>query len=228
MLRSFQGSLFGEREDKHSDGIVSFQPSNMASETNKRNAMDSNTGRLDWNDRVIPWSQRLLAALVVEDDVEDCGRWDESCQRGNGSSCVNMSLMGDDETKETDKMESDIYLNTDGRSWKSCSRDVASCNGSSVTNNIQSLNLHVRAHNGSLWQEDDVTGQSELGSVTQSVVSNVNGSQLQNCQNGLSSFGHDYQNMCLDERVLAELHSIGIFPDMEVGLESFVFISVFD
>ncbi|KAL5974674.1 hypothetical protein ACLOJK_031344 [Asimina triloba] len=164
-----------------------------------------------WFEKIIPLSQRLLQAFIVEDESEEFylnGERRDTCFQysSDDSPCGPYSLLDNEVNgdRTASKIESEVDIRSNHHNM-----DKFSCNGSAASNNFMSGNSCDLSYNNEAWQEDDTLGHSEIGQ------NNMNGLQpMHKNSSGISTFECQYQQMSLEDRIFAELHSIGLAPDM--------------
>lgn len=211
----FQALAYGARQGSQLNGMGQ---NHCAQTTRSHNeSLDSETlpgklGAEKWLEKIIPLSQRLLSAFIVEDETEDFDHTSEqrdaSFQYTSEDSPCGTSSHNDSGDRMESQIESDVDLKTQKYSYL----DNFSCDGSTASNGFRSPNIRTLLYNDETWQEEDASGHPEVGQ------NNLYGSHsIQTSFSGISSFECQYQKMGLDDRILAELHSIGLFPETVVG-----------
>ncbi|XP_068658544.1 uncharacterized protein [Aristolochia californica] len=211
-----QSPKFGERQGNQSNGTVphhsSVAKNSFIEPTNTESKLETEI----WFEKIIPLSQRLLAALIVDDETEDSERRGTSYQYASDDSpWGTISHIDNNETKDNVKMESEIESEADLKIQKHCSIDSFSCDGSTASNNFRSPVVRSHVYGDEMWQEEDGSGHSEVAVMTQHGQNSIEESQtLQANHSDISSLACNYQQMSLDDRILVELHSIGIFPEI--------------
>ncbi|KAI3916753.1 hypothetical protein MKX01_004040 [Papaver californicum] len=157
---------------------------------------------------VTPLYERVLSALIAEDELEE---FDQSSERGNssffyasdGSPCANGN-----------RFEPEIESELDFRPQKPFMFDSLSCDGSTASNNFKGPSMRYSSYSVELLQEDDSLTHQEFGDITGYDQSIVDGSQHVNTNiSGIASVECQYEQMSLNEKVLLELQSIGLFPE---------------
>lgn len=211
----FQALAYGGRQGNQLNGIGQSQFAQSTRSHDESLYGDTLHGKLGtkkWLDKIIPLSQRLLSAFIVEDETEDFDhtseRRDASFQYTSDDSPCGISSNNDN----GDRMEYRIESEMDLKTQKYNNLDNFSCDGSTTSNGFRSPNTHTLLYNDETWQEDDALGHPEVGQ------NNLYGSHsIPTSISGISSFECQYQKMSLNDRILAELHSIGLFPETVVG-----------
>ncbi|XP_020529611.1 uncharacterized protein LOC18444914 isoform X2 [Amborella trichopoda] len=178
-------------------------------------ALPKKLGRDRWLEKMIPLSQRLIAALIHEDDLEEynppCRQDDEPFQYTSDDSPCGTGSHIESESKDADKMESEIESEADLKNQRPHSLDSFSCDGSTASNCFRSPNFRSHLNNGDSLQDDDIVVHSEIGIVTENHLDDLQ--CIQTVISGTSSNESQYQQLCLNSRILLELQSIGLFPE---------------
>nr|DAD28824.1 TPA_asm: hypothetical protein HUJ06_030292 [Nelumbo nucifera] len=225
-----QPPLSGEIQGSQLNGTSSNKSARTVDLVYKLQDSDTLNGRLDTErrfDMVTPLYQRVLSALIEEDGHEefdhDSERQSVSFQYGEDSSygtCMNIDF----EPKDGDMIESEIESELDVRPEKQYSLDTFSCDGSTASNSFRSPNIQKPLYSDEQWQGDDGLVHSEVGVASGCVRTNLDGSQHSHTDtSSISSFEFQYQHMSLNDRLLLELQSIGLYvemvPDLAEGEE---------
>ncbi|KAJ0261338.1 Spectrin beta chain [Hirschfeldia incana] len=165
-----------------------------------------------------PLYKRVLSALIEEDDGEEVVQF-------NGGKNLSLHYASDDshsgsctyidtEFRERDRMEFEVESSGDFQTPKSCLFDRFSSEKSVVYNPLRNGSMSISVHSSEQWIGDDYISHSDaaLGGETYS-----NGlGQFQAKEVNIPNFpvsDTQYQLMSLDERLLLELQSIGVFPE---------------
>ncbi|XP_077241272.1 uncharacterized protein LOC143881849 isoform X2 [Tasmannia lanceolata] len=227
-MPSTQAPLICERQGSQPNGIGLNQSGRTASLVDESCDAEMLCGKLEcerWFEKIIPLSQRLLEAFIVEDETEEFDltseRKDALFQYMSDDSPCGTSSYIDNDPKDADKMESEIESEVDLKTQRHCPLDSFSCDGSIASNNFRSPNNNFRSPNirnllysDDLWQEDESLGHSEVGVVTEFGQNHLDQSQQVHSNfSSISSSTCHYEQMCLDDRILLELQSIGLFPE---------------
>lgn len=178
------------------------------------------TERESWFDKIIPLSQRLLSALIMEDGTEsfDCRSEQEelllqlSSDCSIGTNCYLESEFASAATKAD-------FLNLEFLSQKSCAASGKSCNGFAANSNIMNSVIQPSISGSDLFQENGVSEHIDTEAFPE--YNNCNSQILQFNNTRLSSnspYEGQFEHMPLNDRILLELHSIGIYPDLVPGL----------
>ncbi|KAG8380646.1 hypothetical protein BUALT_Bualt06G0037400 [Buddleja alternifolia] len=152
--------------------------------------------------RVTPLYQRVLSAFIVEDETEEYEETGFEKQR----SSVNDSFIGID-CKHMHRLHFDEPM-FGVQTRKSGTHVSFPCNGNTDVN--RSPSFEDCRCNGELLQRHGGYMHSELGMVVRGRCDYFPQSlRTNNC--GISSFGCQYQHMSLEEKLVLELQSVGIF-----------------
>ncbi|KAF8403280.1 hypothetical protein HHK36_011382 [Tetracentron sinense] len=211
----------GERQGSQKNRIGSKESARTVGLVNQFQDDDNLCGKLDPErrfDKVIPLYQRVLSALIGEDETQEFDhkseRRDVSFQYTSDDSPCGTRIHIEVEPKDRDSMESDYESKVDLRAQKHCLFERYSCNGTNAANNFRSSSIHNPLYNDELLKGDDCLLHPEVGIVSGYFQNNLAGSQLVRTNiSGISSFDCQYQQMCLDDKLLLELQSIGLYPE---------------
>lgn len=175
-------------------------------------------------EKVTPLYQRVLSALIQEDESEELYNHREGkslhLQYASDDSHCGSCNQNDVEPKDWDRIESEVESKVEIQNQKSCLLDRLSCDRSGVTNTFRNRSLSSSLHSQEQWQGDDEFSRSDVGHTSEICPSG----QLQPRDTSTPSFPTSdcqYQSMCLDDRLLLELQSIGLYPETPVS-SSFV------
>uniref|UniRef100_A0A1J3F073 Uncharacterized protein n=1 Tax=Noccaea caerulescens TaxID=107243 RepID=A0A1J3F073_NOCCA len=165
-----------------------------------------------------PLYKRVLSALIEEDDGEEVVQF-------NGGKNLSLHYASDDshcgsctyidtDFRERDRMEFEVESSGDLQTPKGYLFDRFSSERSVVSNPLRNGSMSTSVHSNEHWIGDDDLSHSDaaLGCET---YSNSLG-QLQAREVNIPNFpvsDSQYQLMSLDERLLMELQSIGVFPE---------------
>lgn len=169
-----------------------------------------------------PLYKRVLSALIDEDDGEEVlqfnGGKNLSLHYASDDSHCGSCTYIDTDFRERDRMEFEVESSADFQTPKSCLFDRFSSDRSVVSNSFRNGSMSISVHSNEQWIGDDDLSHSDaaLGGET---LSNGLGPREVNISNFIVS-DTQYQNMSLDERLLLELQSIGVFPEAMVGFVS--------
>ncbi|KAL5583035.1 hypothetical protein UlMin_015477 [Ulmus minor] len=176
-------------------------------------------GRFDMrSEKVNPLYQRVLSALIVEDESDD------PCHPGEGKN-ISLQYASDDshcgscnqidiEVKDKDRMESEVESKLGFQSQKSCLVDrLSSDSGAAGSFGNPSMASSLRSNEQ--WQGDDDYIHSDVGIVSEICSNDL--SQLHPQESHIARFPTSdcqYQSMGFNDRLLLELQSIGLYPEI--------------
>ncbi|XP_015577676.1 uncharacterized protein LOC8271907 isoform X2 [Ricinus communis] len=172
-------------------------------------------GRLE---KGAPLYQRVLSALIEEDESEEFYIHSEGKNiplhyASDDSHCGSCNLI-DIESKDRDRMESEVESTVDFQTHRNSFLDRISCDKSVASNTFRNSSMSNSLHSNGQWPGDDDFSHSDI--VHASEICSNDLSQLQTRDLTISAFpssDHKYQLMYLDDRVLLELQSIGLCPE---------------
>nr|CAD1822941.1 unnamed protein product [Ananas comosus var. bracteatus] len=192
-----------------------FQSSPRSSGQNKMNA-SGKVGKDQWLEKIVPLSQRLLSALITEDENElfDCNsEEDDGFEQFSSdySPYASNSHVGNEHGAHD--MKSDFGL--DFRNPNSHSMGNVLPNVFTTSSNFRSSNIHTLGTGDDLLQaQSNVSVPSENGPLSEygpTISTQLNTSP----QNSL------FEHMSLNDRILLELQSIGLHqetaPELDQG-----------
>ncbi|XP_031499746.1 uncharacterized protein LOC116264010 isoform X2 [Nymphaea colorata] len=170
-----------------------------------------------WLERIIPLSQRLLAALIVEDEVSEIscagGTEREVYQYPSDDSPRGACSHTGNESKDMDRTESEIESMGELKNHMYHSFDNFSSDGSIISNGFKN------PEKGLPYKEELALDD---GAILNSYNSEHHGADRSDLSDstisGISSIDCCYQQMPLDDRILLELRSIGLFPEVVPNL----------
>ncbi|KAJ8557617.1 hypothetical protein K7X08_003242 [Anisodus acutangulus] len=173
-------------------------------------------------DKVTPLNQRVLSALIIEDDIEECEEngFDIFTSPQNGpETLLHGTYVTDSQSRKMNRIEveydtvfgSQIQKNGTGNEFVSCNGYGAYHRNPDVRGPPYSDEMS-RGDNGYLHSEVGVfVGLSECDpDVPQ---------RLQISSFGISSFERQYAQMTFDDKLLLELQSIGLYIESVPGLD---------
>ncbi|OVA03569.1 hypothetical protein BVC80_1651g75 [Macleaya cordata] len=198
----------GERLGSILNGIGSNILGRTVGSVNQLQEFDTLCGMLDTErrfEKVTPLYQRVLSALIGEDEIEDfdhVSEGPESFQYASDDSpcvtCINI----DAECKDGDTMDSDLDSEVHLRTQRNCCLDNFSCDK-------KSNSLHI----GELCLGDGELVHSEIGTASVFGENHLDGSPSCTYSSTVSSSDCRYELMCLDDKLMLELQSIGLYPE---------------
>ncbi|KAJ0973415.1 hypothetical protein J5N97_021374 [Dioscorea zingiberensis] len=169
-----------------------------------------------WFEKIIPLSQRLLSAFVVDDGIEnfDCDteQGDPIYPYSSSFSPFGTNNFAEDGKKEADFMKPEYKLEIDFDD-QNCYRDTFPSNGYAMGSKAGNLNIQNHVFSDKLVHENGINPHSDHASFAEVPRSDVD--QLQTLATCFSAIpnGCHYEQMSLDERILMELHSIDLYPE---------------
>lgn len=179
------------------------------------------SGRLDVKkvDKATPLYQRVLSALIEEDENE------EFCQHFEGKN-LSLHYASDDshcgscnqldiEPKDRDRMESEVESNADFQSQKSSLLDGLSCNISIASNPFRNPSMSNSLHSSEQWLGDDGFSHSDMGPIGEICSHDLAHPQPRETNiSSVPSSERKYQFMSMEDKLMLELQSIGIYPEI--------------
>ena len=185
---------------------------------------DASCGTLDmgWRlDKVTPMYHRVLSALIEEDESEELYHHSEgknlSFQYASDDSHCGSCNHFDGEPKDMDRVEFEVESKVESQSLKSSLLDRHSSDRSVASNTIRNQSLSNSLYGNEQSQGDDDLLHSDVGFIGDICQNDTLRPRPIN-NSGISSFDCQYQLMCLDDRLLLELQSIGLYPETMVDL----------
>ncbi|OMO89173.1 hypothetical protein COLO4_19888 [Corchorus olitorius] len=196
--------------------VVQKDSPNSVEEMAKTNA---SSGRFDIKklDKVTPLYQRVLSALIEEDESEEVYHHIEAKNMSlhyasDDSHCGSCNQM-DVESKDRDRMESEVESNADFQCQKNSLLDRHSCDVSVASNTFRNSSMSNSLHSSERWLGDDDFSHSDMGPVSEICSTDLGQLQPRENVSGISSPDCQYQFMAMDDKLLLELHSIGLYPE---------------
>ncbi|KAG8484837.1 hypothetical protein CXB51_021123 [Gossypium anomalum] len=196
-------------------GVVPKDVSTSVEETAKTH---TSTGGFDLKqfDKVTPLCQRVLSALIEEDESEEIYNHIEAKNMtlhyaSDDSHCGSCNQM-DVESKDRDRMESEVESNADFQ--KNSLLDRLSYDASVASNTFRNSSMSNSLHSSERWLGEDECLHSDMGPVSE-ICSTDLGQVLPKEINvsAVSSLDGQYQFMSMEDKLVLELHSIGIYPE---------------
>ncbi|KAK9029290.1 hypothetical protein V6N11_026409 [Hibiscus sabdariffa] len=163
--------------------------------------------------KVTPLYQRVLSALVDGDESEEIYHRNEAKNMSlhyasDDSHCGSCNLM-DVEFRDRDRMESEVESNADFQCQKNSFLDWMSGDVSVASNTFRNCSVSNSLHSSERWLGDDDLSHMDMGPVSE--ICSTDMGQLQYKDINVSDC--QYQLMCLDDKLLLELNSIGVYPE---------------
>ncbi|XP_038710582.1 uncharacterized protein LOC120005165 isoform X2 [Tripterygium wilfordii] len=188
--------------------------SHLAPEETERSVQDQIL--LERGQKFPPLFQRVLSALIVENEFDDFeeknGGRNILFQCGGEDSLGGTCLPMDVEPRNGNRIDFEYEPLLDVKSQKHSSVDRFSDNGNPL--NIRSTSMHNQLCSDGLFQESNGFMESKIGILPE--FSEVHGGEHPSLHaNGsvISSLDLPYEQMCLEDKLILELRSIGIFPE---------------
>ncbi|XP_065865954.1 uncharacterized protein [Euphorbia lathyris] len=159
--------------------------------------------------------QRVLCALIEEDENE------ESYIHGEGknmllhyasddSHCGSCNLI-DIEAKDRDRMESEVESEVNFQIQKNTFLDRISCDKSVASSTVRNPSMSSSLHSNERWPGDDEFSHPDIGHAMETCSHDLG--QPQSRELYVPCSDEKYQVMSLDDKILLELQSIGLFPE---------------
>ncbi|XP_059628443.1 uncharacterized protein LOC132271164 isoform X2 [Cornus florida] len=223
---AFDTLVAGERDRNLQNQVNSTKSARTVQLVDQYHGFDTLCGRLDSAKRfnkVTPLYQRVLSALIADDEIEDfegndLGR-DAPLHCDADASPDDVCLPIDPEHKKRDITGFDCESVIDVQVRKEFTANrLFSCNGS--TNCNESLQIQNIPCNDKLLNGDGGFVHSEVGMLVGLSRNDLDGPQNTKTDDfSIPSFDCKYEQMCLDDKVLLELQSIGLYPETVPDLD---------
>nr|XP_048325119.1 uncharacterized protein LOC107410028 isoform X1 [Ziziphus jujuba var. spinosa] len=167
---------------------------------------------------VIPLCQRVLSAFIEEDESEELYHYSEgknmSLQSASDDSHCGSCNQIDIEPKDKDRMETEVESNVEFNIQKNSLLDRISCDSGAATNVLRNSAMYGSLLGNEKCLGDDEFSHSDVGNGSEICSNDLGQMQPQDLHIlGFPSSDCQYQLMCLDDRVLLELQSIGLYPE---------------
>lgn len=194
--------------------------------------MERSSRKHRWLDKMLPLSQRVLSALINEEDLKETnrilydGQQDDSVQCISEDSPCGISQI-DSDTKDTKRVESEIELEVELKKRKRHMMDGSRCDSHTASNGYGNY-IVGNSNEDELKQEDDIVVCSEIETFNSDFGQwderNMHGRQKNQDESqsnyqtiglisGIATYDLPSQQMYLDQRILLELHTLGMFPE---------------
>ncbi|XP_027345863.1 uncharacterized protein LOC113857830 [Abrus precatorius] len=214
--------------DRDMLGVVINNKTTQSSDERKRSHCDEESNKIDALggkndmerlDKVTPLFQRLLCALIEEDEGEESYHLSEAKNisrqcTSDDSHCGSCNQI-DFEPKDRDRMDSEVESKVDLQIQKNCTLDRLSCDKSTTSNTFRYPNTSSSLQSTGVWQGDEEFCLSDITHTSEICSNDLD--QLQHTELSVPSFPSpdgQYQLMSLDDRLLLELQSIGLYPEI--------------
>ena len=173
---------------------------------------DTLCGKLDSERRskkFTPLYQRVLSALIVEDEIEEFE--DNDTSRNVLLQYATNDLHCNIEPRKRDGMEIECESKFGSKTWKQCAGNK--CFSSARSPVIQNSPL-----DGELLQGDNGFRYSEAAGLAGFSDNDLDGPEtVQTNGFSISSIDSPYEKMSMEDKLLLELQSVGIYLDPVVG-----------
>ncbi|GMI74316.1 SAGA complex subunit 1 [Hibiscus trionum] len=197
-------------------GVVPKDAPTSVEEVSKTNTA---TGGFDLKqfDKVTPLYQRVLSALIEEDESEELYNHTETKNMSlhyasDDSHCDSCNHM-DVEFKDRDRIESEVESNTDFQCQKNSLLDRLSYDASIASNTFRNSSMSNSLHSSERWLGDEFS-HSDMGPVSEICSTDLGQVQPKEISiSAVSSLDGQYQLMSIEDKLLLELHSIGLYPE---------------
>ncbi|MBA0650576.1 hypothetical protein Goklo_017979 [Gossypium klotzschianum] len=179
-------------------------------------------------DKVTPLYQRVLSALIEEDDSDELYHRIEAKNMSlhyasDDSHCGSCNLM-DVEFRDRDKMESEVESNADFQCQRNSLLDRLSGDVSVASNTFRNGSMSNSLHSSERWLGDDDFAHLDTGPVSEICSTDLGKLQHKEINVSDSPLDSQYQLMGVDDKLLLELNSIGLYtdslPDLAEGEEA--------
>lgn len=171
--------------------------------------LDSVGGRLDLERRkkVPPLYQRVLSALIIEDETEEF--------EGDSGGRVTCFQYNGEYTSDAELERRNMVR--DSQTLQQSAAEGFSCNDNG--NFIKGKSIHNQLFRNDLFKGDQVGSHLDNGMLLEFSENGVDGS-LSVCTNvsRISSFDCAYEQMSMEDKLLLELQSVGLDPEIVVSL----------
>lgn len=201
-------------------GVVINNKTTQGSQGRRRNHFDEPKSEAvgGRNDKVTPLFQRLLCALIDEDENEESYQQSEakniSRQCASDDSHCGSCNQVDFEPKDRDRMESEVESEVDFHIQKNCILDRLSCDKSTASNTFRYPDTSSPLQSTGVWQGDEELSISDITHTSEICSNDLDQLQPELNNPSFPSPDGDYQLMSLDDRLLLELQSIGLYPEI--------------
>ncbi|KAK8544419.1 hypothetical protein V6N13_056200 [Hibiscus sabdariffa] len=169
-------------------------------------------------DKVTPLYQRVLSALIEEDESEEIYHHIEAKNMtlhyaSDDSHCGSCNHM-DVEPKDRERIESEVESIADFQCQKNSLLDRLSYDASVASNTFRNSSMSNSLHSSERWLGDDEFSHSDMGPVSEICSTDLGQVQPKEISiSAVSSLDSQYQFMSMEDKLLLELQSIGLYPE---------------
>ncbi|PON33076.1 spectrin beta chain, brain [Parasponia andersonii] len=162
---------------------------------------------------VPPLYQRVLSALIMDDETEE---FEED--RGGRVTCFQHSVgqfSSDTDFKQSNMVGFEFEGESifDPRTLRQCAVDRFSCNGRG--NITKGTHIHKELFSNNSLNGDQGVPRLDNGSFTESFEDGVGGTlSIHPNATGISSIDYPYEQMSMEDKLLLELQSVGLYPEI--------------
>jgi hypothetical protein len=175
---------------------------------------------------VTPLYQRVLSALIVEDEseefAENSGGRNISFQYTRDNSPGDSYLPIDFEPGSTNGIDFNYESMLSFQSQKQSSLDGFSCNRSTTINGISGF--HKNSYNDYSLQGSNGFMHSKTGMFPGLSGNNDEKAAIHSNALGIAAYDCQYEELDLEDKLLMELQSVGLYPETVVSSISQVFV----
>ncbi|XP_022865627.1 uncharacterized protein LOC111385469 isoform X2 [Olea europaea var. sylvestris] len=163
---------------------------------------------------VTPLYQRILSALIVEDEIEE---FEENRFGGPSTIPVDSCLLIDTQSRYRDRLDFCETIFGVQTPKNGNSHIFFSCNGNADYDSSPNVRHHTR--NGELLQGDSGYVHSEVEVLVRLSRCDYGPESLQSTNYSISSIDCQYEQMCLEDKLVLELQSVGLFLETVPALD---------
>lgn len=209
--------------------MVNYEAIHSLEERKRRQCDDQSTkydalsgsGGFERLDKVPPLFQKIFLALIEEDEIEEFYLHNEAKNTSrqctsDDSHCGSCNQI-DFEAKDWDKMDSEVESREELQIQKNSILDRLSCDKSTVSSTFRYPNTSSSLQSTGVWQGDEDFSHSDITHISEICSNHLD--QLPPAElsgPGFPTSDFQYQQMSLHNRLLLELQSIGIYPEVLV------------
>ncbi|XP_058204443.1 uncharacterized protein LOC131318578 isoform X2 [Rhododendron vialii] len=170
--------------------------------------------------KVTPLYQRVLSALIVDDEIEELE--ENGMARNESLQCCTNVAQYNAEPTERDAVQFEHESPVGTQTWKQCAGNrFFSCNGS-TTSGRSPVIQNPPEHNNGLLEGKNGYLYSNFGVFDGLSGNDLDGSQIVRTNSfNIPSSDSQYEKMCMEDKLMLELQSVGIYvdtvPDLDDG-----------